>query len=233
MKEALEGKAVFDDVEGDTFERVCQFAYTGDYIAPAYTIDNYFIPSTSASKPNALFSLVRHGNKIPETDDTYGPLSKRIRTSKHPLERSPRQLLQDGEHKTTASGAASETQCIVRKNCRPSENYTSVFLGHAKVYVFAETWGAEALKALALKKLRTTLETFTLYEARRPDIIELLRYAYSDEHLPDRDDLRNLVLLYAVDKIKSLIHTSEWLSLIKEGGTFAAELAVALTSRIK
>ena len=37
MGEAFEGKAIFEDIEEDTFIRFCQFAYTGDYTTPDFT----------------------------------------------------------------------------------------------------------------------------------------------------------------------------------------------------
>jgi hypothetical protein len=44
------------------------------------------------------------------------------------------------------------------------------------------------MKTLALFKLHKTLVPFTLYAARRPHIVELLKYAYSNDHTPDRVD---------------------------------------------
>ena len=36
MAEASRGKAILDDVQADTFERFCQFAYAGNYTTPTY-----------------------------------------------------------------------------------------------------------------------------------------------------------------------------------------------------
>jgi hypothetical protein len=37
MGEASDGKAIFEDIEEETFLRFCQFAYTGDYTTPDFT----------------------------------------------------------------------------------------------------------------------------------------------------------------------------------------------------
>jgi hypothetical protein len=45
MKEASDGRAIFKDIQEDTFIRFCQFAYTGDYTTPDFT----HIPSIELS----------------------------------------------------------------------------------------------------------------------------------------------------------------------------------------
>ena len=133
--------------------------------------------------------------------------------------------------------AISATRCQVRQNSSPTEDYTTVLLGHAQLYVFAEKWGIEALKTLTLHKLHKTLASFTLYAARRPDIVELLRYTYSDEHTLDRvsavDNLRSLVILYTACEAGTLIHCPDFLLLIGEGGQLAQELVQVLVRRIE
>lgn len=107
-------------------------------------------------------------------------------------------------------------RCEVRPSSNPTEDYTSVFLGHAELYAFAEKWGFDVLKTLALSKLHKTLTSFTLYAVRRPDIIELLRYAFGNDHTLDRvdavDDLRSLVMLYATCEVESLVHCPEFVT---------------------
>jgi hypothetical protein len=148
-----------------------------------------------------------------------------------------RQSLDDKLYDVETAHEISAAQCQVRQNSSPTEDYTPVLLGHAQLYVFGEKWGIEALKTLALHKLHKTLVSFTLYGARRTDIVELLRYAYSDEHTPDRvdvvDDLRSLVMLYAGCEAESLVHCPEFLSLVGEGGQLAQELVQILMRRIR
>lgn len=67
----------------------------------------------------------------------------------------------------------------IRENKDSLEDYTPVFLGHARLYIFAEERMIDDLKTLCLHKLHKTLMSFTLCEDRRTDIVELVRYAYA------------------------------------------------------
>ena len=67
-----------------------------------------------------------------------------------------------------------------RGNLAPSEDYTDVFLSHARLYVFADMYDIQILKMLALEELHSTLANYTLYQARTSDVIALLRYVYAN-----------------------------------------------------
>jgi hypothetical protein len=250
MAEASDGKANFDDVQEDTFVRFCQFAYTGNYTTPEFT------HKPAVESPDVLFPLatsryastIVHDDSIPpapetvpepepEVADVWGFTPKNPKKPQNPTKsRLLRKSFEDKLYDIETIHAISTSLCEVRQNSSPTEDYTPVFLGHAQLYVFAEKWGIEALKTLSLYKLHKTLVSFTLYSARRTDITELLRYTYSDEHTPDRvgvvDDLRSLVMLYAVCEIESLIHCPEFQSLVGEGGQLAQELVQMLMKRI-
>ena len=263
MGEASEGKAILDDVEEDTFIRFCQFAYTGDYTTPDFThIPTSELPDISplvTTSYDASTTDRDDGRSIepepapepePEpatvpADDSgnWGLTTNSTKTAKNPKKpKKPskssllRQTLHDHLYDTETFRTALAVRCEVRQNCHASEDYTPVFLGHAQLYVFAEKWGIESMKALALFKLHKTLTTFTLYSARRPDIVELLRYTFCNEHTPDRvdtmDDLRSLVMLYTACEVENLIRCPEFLSLIAEGGQLAQNLVQILMQRL-
>ena len=61
-----------------------------------------------------------------------------------------------------------------RGNRGSSEDYTDVFLSHARLYVFAEMYDIQILKTLALEELHSTLANYTLYQSRTGDVIDLL-----------------------------------------------------------
>ena len=67
-----------------------------------------------------------------------------------------------------------------RKNLNSSENYTEVFLCHARLYVFADLQDIQVLKSLALDELHALLAIFDLYQERTGDVVSLLRYAYAN-----------------------------------------------------
>ncbi|PPJ57724.1 hypothetical protein CBER1_00066 [Cercospora berteroae] len=95
-----------------------------------------------------------------------------------------------------------------RPNKEACEDYTDVFLSHAKLYVFADTYAIEPLRTLSLQKLHRTLSMFTLFGGREGDIAELLQYTYQNtaEHEAKMDKLRQLVIKYVscnVEKLRS------------------------------
>lgn len=253
MGEASEGKAIFKDVEEDTFIRFCQFAYTGDYTTPDFT-HTPTIELGDISPPVAILykasTTDRDETKSieaepePERDaatvadfDPWGSTNKKAKNPKKPSKGSLlRQSLHNQLYNTETIRTILAAQCEVRQNSHPTEDYTPVFLGHAQLYVFAEQWGIDVLKTLALSKLHKTLTSFTLYAVRRPDIVELLRYTFSNDHTPDRvgavDDLRSLVMLYTACEVESLVHCPEFLSLVWEGGQLAQNLVQMLVKRI-
>jgi hypothetical protein len=257
MAEASDGKAIFEDTQEDTFIRFCQFAYTGNYTTPEFThkpaveapdISPSVALSHDASRtdrgesgpieepsPEPEIDLVLEPE--PDETDIWGLKPKNSKKSKKPSKsRLLRQSLDDKLSDVGTIRTAFTARCEVRQNSSPTEDYTAVFLGHAQLYVFAEKWGIEDLKTLALFKLHKTLVSFTLYAARRPDIVELLRCAYSNDHTPDLvdtvDDLRSLVMLYAACEVENLIHSPEFLSLIGEGGQLAQDLVQMLMKRM-
>ncbi|TVY51417.1 hypothetical protein LCER1_G007636 [Lachnellula cervina] len=261
MGEASKGEAIFEDIEEDTFIRFCQFAYTGDYATPDFThIPSIELPDTSTPEilPHDASAPDRDSRFIepeweptpepepealeaqPADDFGWGSTVKEPKKPKKPKKPSKSSLLRQSLHNqlydTETIRTILEARCEVRQNSDLTENYTAVFLGHAQLYVFADKWGIESLKTLALFKLHRTLTTFTLYSARRPDIVELLRYTFSNDHTPDLvdgvDDLRSLVMLYTACEVESLIHCPEFLSLIGEGGQLAQNLVQILMKRI-
>jgi hypothetical protein len=258
MAEASDGKAIFEDIQEDTFIRFCQFAYTGNYTTPEFTYKPAVEPldiSPSVALSHDASTTNRDDTRPieeppslepaidivpgpePEDNDITGLEPKKSENPKKPSKsRLLRQSLDDKLYNIETIRTAFTARCEVRQNSSPTEDYTPVFLGHAQLYVFAEKWGIEDLKTLALFKLHKTLVSFTLYAARRPDIVELLQCAYSNDHTPDLvdavDDLRSLVMLYTACEVENLIHCPEFLSLIGEGGQLAQDLVQMLMKRM-
>ncbi|GIZ37863.1 hypothetical protein CKM354_000129400 [Cercospora kikuchii] len=95
-----------------------------------------------------------------------------------------------------------------RPNKEACEEYTDVFLSHARLYVFADTYAIEPLRVLSLQKLHKVLGTFTLFKGREEDIATLLQYTYQNtaERDAKMDELRKLVIKYVscnVEKLRS------------------------------
>jgi hypothetical protein len=71
--------------------------------------------------------------------------------------------------------------------CKPAQHfelnrsYSNVFLAYTSLYVLADFWLIDTLKALALYKLYKTLCIFQLDNKNIWDIIDFAKYAYNEE----------------------------------------------------
>ncbi|KAI9894747.1 MAG: hypothetical protein M1814_002104 [Vezdaea aestivalis] len=121
-----------------------------------------------------------------------------------------------------------------RKNSNACENYTEVFLCHARLYVFADKYDIQPLRQLSLHKLHRTLVEFTLYSERTGDVVELVRYSYSNttETMSQCDDLTTLVIRYVACVVKDLAKDSEFRSLLREASSISEDLVVRLLERL-
>jgi hypothetical protein len=242
MSEALVGGVTFDDVDEGTFERFCQFAYHGDYATPECTGT---APPQNTRTGGARMKTVVDG---PEDDDLEDDAESQAETAGKSDDEDEddtglskaerlRELLDEKDFDTSAIDDAFTSPCMILYNEHDWEDYTPVFLGHARLYVFADKWGITNLKSLTLSNLHETITEFTLYSKRRTDIVELLRCTYSNDHTPDRicdevDALRALVMLFIGVEIDSMSKCPEFLGLIEEGGECASDLVKIMMQRI-
>jgi len=133
---------------------------------------------------------------------------------------------------------ASPPYTYVRKNFEKCEDYTDVFLCHARVYVFAEKYDIAELRKLALCKLKQILQDFHVYDERIEDIVSLIRYSYNNDNTRDNepgediDTLRRLVIHYVVCLYETIAKDDGFLVLVEEGGPFARDLVNMSLRRI-
>jgi hypothetical protein len=97
-----------------------------------------------------------------------------------------------------------------------------VFLAHARLYVFADRYLIKPLRQLVLHKLQQTLVVFELYPERIGDILELVRYTYSDNNTSSDgvDELRGLVAVYVAANLDKMKRSDCFVDLLEEGGGF-------------
>jgi hypothetical protein len=103
----------------------------------------------------------------------------------------------------------------------PQEDYTNIFLSHARLYVFAECYGITGLMELSLNELHSTLVTFTLHDERVNDIVALVSYCY-ENLVPE--SLREIVALYAACKVEKLWPSEEFQALVETHGELSRSL---------
>ena len=261
MSEAREGCALLDNVEESTFVRFSQYAYTGDYVAakPDILLDSSTIPkdtslqrkhdereapptiddysvSFTAEEPAATddpFSnpyRISSSSKKEKKEEVY--VSGEVADSELPMSHSKKSRLWNNFKNEVYTISLSDFE--PRRNQKPCEDYTKVFLCHAHVYTFAEKYNIDPLRRLSLHKLQRTLAAFTLYGERVDDVVNLMRYSYSNT--PDRldsiDDLRLLVVRYVACAVEDLAQSAEFQSLLGDAGSLATDLITEMLKRL-
>lgn len=247
MEEAQSGAVDWNHMEESTFILFAEFAYTGDYALGSESL----FEVSSGSEPTKMESEETHANYFREEfsvvqdaedglviaecepvdayEDRWSSASsqKRCRRCKRLPETKP---VQTAPAKQTFSSLKFPfpsnliQHYKVRPNASPTEDYTPILLGHARMYVLADAFDIPTLADLALHKLYETLRSFTLYEDRYDDILELVRYIYDDNTKGRHDRLRDLVLWYLASEAKPLIKSEKCLELVQELGEFGRDL---------
>lgn len=111
------------------------------------------------------------------------------------------------------------------------DDFTPIFLGHARVYAFAHTHDIPALKEIALDKLRQSFKFFTLWPPRCEDIIKLVEFVYEhpalkyETEIGRYDDLKFEVLKYTLFYRNFFQHSLEFSELLKENTAFGFDFA--------
>lgn len=117
-----------------------------------------------------------------------------------------------------------------RKNTEGCEDYTGVFLCHAKLYVVADTYDIPALKQLSLHRLHATLKEFTLYPSRMNDIATLAKYVF--ENTVPEDKIRDMITMYYACIVEDARKQDGLKSLIDEIPEFAFGLINKMSDRL-
>lgn len=241
MSEAQKDCVELKDVDEGTFIRFSQWAHNGYYVTAGFNVVDV-ANSKAAPTPNLL------GNEetsLPSDWDSFGASKKSRKAKKaywsveqedeQPVARSSKDALKEAFllHKY-AVPETSNHSTSPRANLGPAEDYTEVFLSHARVYVFAEKYEIQPLKALAINQLHGTLALFTLYNERIGDIVALLRYSYANT--ADLEDgtkqLREMLMHYVGTEMEILIKADEFTELLEEGGALLHDFLKMVSKRL-
>ncbi|PNP55951.1 hypothetical protein THARTR1_03888 [Trichoderma harzianum] len=201
MKESQEHCVCWEDIDETTFLRFGEWAYTGDYKPeePEILLDasQIAISKRATKKPNA---------SKPETVATS------LASFKEPDE--------------TWSHCAS-TSTYNRNNTESCEDYSGVFLSHARLYVLADKYDIKQLRDLSAHKVWATLKEFTLYPERMGDVVGLVRYAF--QNTLEKDKLRALLKDFCACIVEDLCKGQGFQDLICETPEFACPNLVPLS----
>lgn len=199
MAEAKEGCAWLEDVDKDTFTRFAQYLYTGTY------------KGADTSAQSGLTDSTRPDDEI---DKVYGYFD-RVNQQLWPIFQ---------QRKYTVPSIKGDF-----KKTENSDDYTEIFLCHARLYAFADKYDITLLKNICLASLHQDLVLYTSL-CRRPAIVELLRYTYSNTPgCPNSmDDLRSLVIHQASCVVKELALSIEFTALLGEMGGIGRDIVLQL-----
>lgn len=136
----------------------------------------------------------------------------------------------------TNPGQSLAPEIRIRPNQEVYEDYTEVFLCHARLHVFADMYDIQPLKTLAFEQLHYTLGVFTLHRQRTGDIVALLRYVYANtipEPHKDGNDLRTMLKEYVAYEMSALMKDEKFRELIiEDGGPLLADFMKMVAYRI-
>jgi len=230
MSESLAGEAKWEDVDGETFVRFIQFAYTGDYSIPPAVVKPIDLPQEDIVDEAPIFERAPIVEEELVVEDNGWGFS------------FPKNKIKSGQNSPEAALKAFNSlnypllkpRSKFAETCEPairvgsSENVREILFAHATLYVLAEKWGVESLKMLALFKLHQTLRMLRLDVQRIQDIVELTRYTYSDETTPDlengNDGLRELICHYIAANAKMMATHASFMALLEDGGALPRDL---------
>lgn len=134
------------------------------------------------------------------------------------------------------------TSSKIRRNIIGHNEYTAVFFCHAQLYVLGEKYDVKPLKVLSSERLSRSFRHYERAETPSPDFPGLVRYIF--EHTPERitydvggescqsphklseDILQQICVHFAANNFESLILSSGFCHLLREGGLFV-EMFVA------
>lgn len=251
MEEAKNGCADFPNMTEGDFLRFCQYAYTGNYKPPPFGIDveeeeNPVLDEPPPdglpfpTSPEPVYEPVYEPEYEPEEVEfgNYIPLHRKKgrmgksaqgKTAGNEISRR-REAFAGLSYSPNAPGQTFLHSCELVKPTSRLEDCAPVFLAHACLYVFADKYGVEMLKCLALDKLHKTLLVFRFFENRIGDVVELVRYSYCNDNTPDegKDQLRDLVLQFITCNQNAIGGSESFLALLEEGGPLVRDFWVSI-----
>lgn len=252
MAEVKNGFAVLEDVDQGTLERFIEWAYTGYYTAGRCIVDASD-PSATAPSNQEKHEATQSAQQVPlwnlnprptaaestrglgspaDKEDSWGFSRKSKKTNKA---KTSRKLNEAFPHREYMVRREVISLPPTRANGGVNEDYTEVFLSHARMYVFADKYFIQDLKTLALEELHQTLASFNLYPERTGDIVALLRYVYLNTSPPtnDGENLQTLLRDYVEYKMSALMKDEEFKDLlIEDGGPLLRDFITMVAKRI-
>jgi hypothetical protein len=109
-----------------------------------------------------------------------------------------------------------------RKIPESCEDYTEVFLSHARLYVLADKYDIPELREYCLDNLYDDLLNRNVHADRIEDLVDLAKYSFANTI--ERDNLRKLVVEYCACFIKQLTKSDGFKDLVDGCPDFGSQL---------
>ncbi|MCJ1310958.1 hypothetical protein MMC25_004627 [Agyrium rufum] len=162
MKEAETGIVTFEEIDVETFLRICQFATRSNYDGE---FPDYY-PNNDGGYSTYWVDYSYNSITRPKNDGSF-----ESRRYAHPYQKA-QMSTQSKEVATTAI---------------PAHDCTREVIGHARVYTFADQWGIRDLVMTAIGKLWRFLRVLSMKQDLIPSILELISYVYDNTNEPLKD----------------------------------------------
>ncbi|KAL2812671.1 hypothetical protein BDW59DRAFT_178521 [Aspergillus cavernicola] len=229
MIEAKIRRVEWQDVEGKTFTRLCEYAYLGDYTPPRLkrwlrSHHGWYGPEEEADdRPSPVPDAIEYEYPTTETaidpDPWKLPYKEKNIWTRHLRDRFSNLTI------NAPPRAHHLNDFVPKQNTGPREDFTPVFLGHIQLYILADQYGIEALCQLVLAKLAKTLTNFKLYRTSHVGVLESVRFVYSDKYrnISGIAPSRRLAVCYVISVLGQLGDAEAFQDLLADGGDFVSD----------
>ena len=148
--------------------------------------------------------------------------------------------MQSSKKNTLAKRFTSDTSIVPsgdltspRQNKEELEDYSQIFLAHARLYILADKYDIPKLGELAYQLLWATLKDFTLYPSRAKDVISLILYTFGAFSKSARDNkMCNMLALYAACIFEDLVKCDAFEELIDQSPIFTHQIMKMIAERL-
>ncbi|KAI1081876.1 hypothetical protein F5B20DRAFT_36468 [Whalleya microplaca] len=221
MREAIDGCAVWEDVEVDDFVGLCEFAYTGDYAVPN-------IDQTAKKFP------VRPNDEA-DIEKYYKNLNI-MRIVDFP---SVSQSVSPGCGHTLFLRKFRE-KCVPLSNIRhlavpkittSSPDWTETFMRHARMYVLGDRYDVEGLRNIAFTRLACDLTRFTNTPDSLPSLESLIQFIY--DNTVESDRIRDMLAMFTACIFENLILHPVMKHLFHEHFEFSRDVLQHVAERMR
>ncbi|KAG6078063.1 hypothetical protein E4U16_001687 [Claviceps sp. LM84 group G4] len=220
--EGQKGYLVLRDDNAETVSAFAQFIYTGDY--------HLSFDMSASEIGNELHDEDNPEDDVPQSRPNSGLWRRFVQRNQY-----EDQVNSSNSYMTPCEASGSEIDELevpYFNTRRMDKDYSELFISHARVCVFAQYYGVEALMDLSMQRLRAALCGFLLSRERIGDILALIRYCYEQ---PGPERLKKMVAMYSAAIVNSQVSdvvVEDFEDLLKERGDFAADMAWFLACRV-